>query len=347
MSEVIARPETAKHSTSKVVPTRRPTPPMRLSGSAPAVPAQSATLIALSIRPVGTAFTGNRVVEAQETGFNWLNNVHAIGWACPDTGKEIARHVVDGYREATGDLSEIEVHIDPHTGAWLWRAGTRLIEMVATYTERIGGNLCDGAGRPLGDADRRAIADHIDAVMEHRRAAETAARTVTEPSGEVREYSDLSFHYTVTREAGSRKQRYQRVYFDAPPMDYYSGRAQGMRMAGEVVAFFRAHQTAKLPLIEIIRQALERCENRHGNMQKAEVANVVSGFMEVMETLIAVGSRQLNPAWLTANIARNEELHVAWSERETKRKAALANRLRAGREAAKARRLGATKESAA
>ena len=130
-------------------------------------------------------------------------------------------------------------------------------------------------------------------------------------------------------------------------MDYYSGRVQGMRMAGEVADFFRAHQTAKVPLTEIIREALERCESPHGNMQKAEVANVVSGFMEVIETLIAVGSRQLNRAWLTAHIARNEELQVIWFEREAKRKAALTARLRAGREAAKARRLAATKESAA
>lgn len=347
MSEVIVRPETAKQSNTQVAPMRRPTPPKHLMGSAPPEPAQSPTLIALTLRPNGEHFTGNRIVCAQEAGFDWLTNVRAIGWACPDTGREIARHVVDGYSEATGELSEIGVHIDPHGCAWLWRAGTRLMEMVAKYSERIGGHLCDAAGRPLGDTERRAISDHIDAVMELRRDAEAVARTYTEPSGEVREYSELSFYYAVTREAGSRKQSYQRVFFDAQPMDYYSGRAQGMRMAREVVDFFRAHKTAKLPLTEIIRQALERCENHHGNMQKAEVANVVSGFMEVIETLIAVGSRQLNPAWLTAQINRNEELQVTWSEREAKRKAALAARLRAGREAAKARRLAQGKAGAA
>lgn len=249
MSEVIARPKTAKHSTTKVAPPRRPTPPMRLVGSAPAEPAQSATLIALTLRPTAEQFTGNRIVCAQEFGFDWLTNVHAIGWACPDTGREIARHVVDGYSEATGTLSEIGVHIDPHGCAWLWRAGTRLMEMVARYSERIGGHLCDAAGRPLGDEERCAIADHIDAVMELRRNAETAARTFTEPSGEVREYSELSFHYAVTREAGSRKQRYQRVFFDAKPMDYYSGRAQGMRMASEVVNFFglTRQRSSRLP----------------------------------------------------------------------------------------------------
>ncbi len=307
----------------------------------------SESLIVLSLRPEGSKFNGDRIERAQEAGFGWLNKVHMIGMSDPDTGGEIARHVVHGGHEAFGLLKEIQIHIDPESCAWMWLAGKVLMDRLAKYAVLIGASVCDGMGQPLTDEAMLTISDHIDAVMERRRNEDQLARTVTLPNGEQRELSELSFAYEVTREAGSKKRTYRRVRFDVPSLHYYSGRAQGMRMASEVVDFFRAHRTAKLPLTEIIRQALERCENRHGNMQKAEASNVVSGFMEVIETLIAVGSRQLNPAWLTAQINRNEELQVTWSEREAKRKAALAARLRAGREAAKARRLAQGKAGAA
>lgn len=337
----------AETKLTKGASNRRPTPLTRRVEDTSAAPAQSGSLIMLTLRPNGDAFAGNRITLAQEAGFDWLTNTHAMGWKSADTGHEIARFVVHGGLEAIGCLTEIQLHIDPQTCEFQWRAGERLMEKLETYATLIDAYLADGFGSPLDKDALAAVAHHIDTVMELRRDAEAVARTYTEPSGEVREYSELSFYYAVTREAGSRKQSYQRVFFDAQPMDYYPGRAQGMRMAREVVDFFRAHKTAKLPLTEIIRQALERCETPHGNMQKAEVANVVSGFMEVIETLIAVGSRQLNPAWLTAQINRNEELQVTWSEREAERKAALAARLRAGREAAKARRLAQGKAGAA
>ena len=88
----------------------------------------SPSLIVLSLRPEGPKFNGDRVERAQEAGFGWLQKVHLIGMSDPDTGGEIARHVVHGGHEAFGALKEIQIHIDPETCARVWRAGEQLME---------------------------------------------------------------------------------------------------------------------------------------------------------------------------------------------------------------------------
>lgn len=318
------------------------------AATAPA-PSQSPTLIVLTLRPNGEQFTGNRIVCAQEAGFGWLKSVHALGWQSPDTGREIARFVVNGYDEAVGELKEIQLHIDPANCAVQWRAGTRLIHMLTAYSGLINAHLADGVGNPLDNESLTAVAHHIDAVMEQREEVEEATRTVVLPNGEKRISSpDLSFAYTVTREAGSKRKTYRPVFFNAEPMDYYQGRAAGMQMAGEMIACFRAHQNpASITVTSIIREALERCESDHGVMGKAQISNVVSGFMEVIEALVVAGSRELNPKWLSSRIACNLDLQRQFSELQATQKSAMVERLRKGREAAKARRLAQGRVGAA
>lgn len=344
MSEVSTRPQVgATKSAARNKETPSPAP-AAAQPSEVSPPGASSTLIVLTLRPTGKKFNGDRVERAKEAGFDWLNGVHKIGFSCPDTGEEIARQVVHGGKEATGMLDEIQVHIDPEHCATMWRAGTRLFEMLTKFAILVGGHLCDGMGKPMQDADIDAVRAHIDAVMKNRVHAEREARTVTLPSGERRELSELSFAYTVLREAGSKRTIYRHVDFDAPAMNYLDGRAHGIQMANEIVEFYRRHRIVDtVRVMDILEAAFERRESRHGNYDKAEVANVVSGFTMVIETLIKVGAQHLNPAWLEHQITSSLFQHEQWKER----KAALVERLRSGREAAKARRLAASKAGAA
>lgn len=314
--------------------TQKPAPAQH--GQAPGAAPSSLSMIVLSLRPNGSKFNGNRIERAQEAGFGWIKNANQIGFADPDTGCEIARHVINNSEELFGSLKEIQVHIDPEQCAWMWRAGTFLMERLKKYASLIGARICDGVGRPLDEEAVTAIRKHIDDVMARRRDADREARTVTLPSGERRELSELSFAYTVVHEAGSKKYAYRQVLFDAPALHYYEGRARGMQMAGEIVQFYRRHKEEKLRLGHILREAMQSNGTGYGSWDKAEVANVTSGFFEVIEKLIEVGARHLNPAWLAHNIEQNQQSHVNWCEDRAKRKAEFVERMQLAREAKKA-----------
>jgi hypothetical protein len=207
------------------------------------------SLIVLSLRPEGAKFNGNRVERAQEAGFDWLKNVHLIGMSHPDTGEEIARHVVATNDEGFGRLKEIQVHIDPERCACMWRAGHYLMERLKKYAVLIGARICNSMGQPLNDEAIDAIGMHIDKVMEQRREADRKACIVTLPNGEVREVSELSFAYTVLREAGSKKKTYRQVHFNAPALHHFEGQTLGMQMAGEIVQFYLKHKEERLGII--------------------------------------------------------------------------------------------------
>lgn len=311
-------------------------PPRAKEAPAPAPEEQqvssglSPSLIVLSLRPVGSKFNGNRIERAQEAGFGWLHKVHMIGMSDPDTGNEIARHVVHGGHEALGVLQEIQIHVDPESCAWMWKAGEELMARLKKYAILIGARVCDGVGQSLTEEAMLAIGEHIDSAMAKRRDADRLARTVTLPSGEQRELSELSFVYTVIREAGSKKKSYRRVRFDAPSLHYYEGQALGMQMAGEVVNYYRNHQTQHLDILSILREAmaLSGC-----SYDKATQANVASGFIDVFRTLIQVGARQLNPAWLEHQIAQQSVHHARWLEDREKRKVEFVTRMKAARKA--------------
>lgn len=305
----------------------------------PTLQPTSSTMIALSIRPIGEKFNGNRIERAQEAGFSWLKNTHLIGLSCPDTGDEIARHIVNCTDESFGQLKEVQVHIDPEHCAWMWRAGRYLIDRLEKYALLIGGRVCDGLGKPLNDEAIGAIAKHIDSVMAQRRDADRKARTVTLPSGEQRELSELSFAYEVVREAGEKKKSYRRVHFDAPALHIYDGRAMGKQMAGEIVQFYRKHKTQRLDLRRILKEAVRSNGDGYGTYYKADIANVASGFLEVIETLIEVGARNLNPEWLKHHIEHSQSMHLEWCQDRDKNKAEFVERMRNGKKAAADRRL--------
>lgn len=339
MTEVITRPSkgaTKAPAANKAAPSPAPVSAQTNETTSPGA---SPSLIVLSLRPNGAKFNGNRIERAQEAGFDWLKEAGTfIGWSCPDTGLEIARHVVNRADEAMGKLREIQVHIDLGSCALHWRAGTRLMEQLTKYAILIGGHICDGMGIQLDDQQITAVTKHIDAAMELRYQADREARTVESPNGEQRELSELSFMFEVLREAGAKKKSYRRVHFAAKPMHYHEGRAKGMQMAGEVVQFYRKHKTQMLSLDSILSALFSQSESHHGSYEKALVANVAQGFLDVIETLVTVGARHLNEAWLTQKIDYEQHQHAAWLALREKNKAELVERLRKGREAAPARR---------
>lgn len=335
MTEVSTRPQQAAKPAN---PSSASKVSRGSGGSQPAAEPTSASLIALTLRPEGAKFNGNRIERAQEAGFDWLKNTQLIGMVCPDTGDEIARHVVHNTDETFGRLKEIQVHINPETCAWAWRAGRNLMDRLNKYALLIGGRVCDGLGQPLSDEAIGAIAEHIDSVMAQRRNADRKARTVTLPSGEQRELSELSFAYEVVREAGEKKKSYRKVHFDAPALQIYEGRALGKQMAGEIVQFYRKHKTQRLDLGGILREAVQNLGPGFGSYYKADVANVASGFLDVIETLIEVGARNLNPEWLKYQIEHSQSAHIAWSNDKEQRRAEFVERMRNGKKAAAERR---------
>lgn len=150
--------------------TQKPAPAQH--GQAPVAAPLSLSMIVLSLRPNGSKFNGNRIERAQEAGFGWIKNANQIGFSDPDTGCEIARHVINNSEELFGSLKEIQVHVDPEQCAWMWRAGTFLMERLKKYAILIGARICDGVGKPLDDEAVTAIGKHIDEVMARRRDAD-------------------------------------------------------------------------------------------------------------------------------------------------------------------------------
>lgn len=299
----------------------------------------SPSLMVLVVKPLAERFKADRATCARKAGFKHAPvhvGLNTMALLDHDLGEPLAVMKVNGFVEAVDQLTAVEIHIDPELCPIEWDAGSRLMAACTKFAELMEGRLCNGLGNEIGAEAREAIASHIDRVMLERRKADRVARTVTLASGERRELSELSFSYTVRREAGSRKSAYRPVYFDAKPMPYYAGHAMGMEMAGEVVAFFRKHQVDRLDIKQMLHEVFERSQGQSISFDTSEVANVANGFMEVMSTLIMVGARHLNPVWLDERIAESKSHHADWQRDREDQKVVFVERMRKAREAKKA-----------
>jgi len=123
------------------------------------------------------------------------------------------------------------------------------------------------------------------------------------------------------------------VRFDVPALHYYEGRALGMQMAGEIVQFYSRHKEKKLDLRGILSEAMRSYGDSYGSLDKATIANVASGFFDVMNTLIEVGARHLNPKWLEGKIAQSKRHHEDWLREREEAKAEFVARMKSAREA--------------
>ena len=339
MTEVSTRP----HVGATKTPARHKAAPSPTSAAAQPSDAAntSTTLIVLTLRPIGVKFNGNRIERAQEAGFKHLNGAlpNPMGYACPDTGQEIARFVVDREAEMHGRLKEIQLHVDPE-GCAVWHmAGSLLMELLEKYCILINASLCDGMGKCLSDEDRTALAEHIDVAIQRRINLGWDARLIEAPNGELRATTELSFVYTTRRKAGSKKKVFEPTHFGVPALHYHEGRAEGMRAAIELVQFYQKHAIEEPGLGLILRDALAGA-SCFGDYEKASTANATVGFLEIIAELVKFASlhvRSLN--WVEQRIQAAEQSHVRWAEQREKEKRELIERLRKGREAAKAQRL--------
>lgn len=307
----------------------------------------SPTLIVLTLRPNGEKFNGNRVACAQEAGFDWLtSSCRDMGLKDPDTGGEVARHVVAASDEAMGRLREIQIHVDPEHCALRYSAGSFLMERLERYAVLIDASICDGMGKTLSDETRKALAEHIDAIVQSRRVAEQKARVIKMPDGELRETTELTFVYTSVGEAGSKKLSYKPTWFEAPALHYHEGRAAGMRAAREVIQFYKNHAIERIHLNQVLHAAMQQTAEASvfGDYDKASPANVSAGFLDVIEELVRFACKNSgNLNWLDARIQAEEQAHTDWTKRREAENRELTERLRKGREAKKAKRLAETR----
>lgn len=311
-----------------------------LQPTPPAAEPQSPSLIVLMLRPQGQRFNGNVSERAEEAGFEYIQH-NRLCFAHHDTGKEIARLVGARSKFLDGKPpAEIQVHIDPETCAVLLEAGERLFSRLEKYAILIGGHLCDGLGNRLGKGEKKALQDHIDAVMKRRAKLDQKARTVTLPNGERRELSDLFFSFTVRREAGSTKRVSRKVYFDVEPMEAWEGAAHAGRMVQAIVQGFKDHKIHHPNIRMMIVEAVRKMEagQSYLNFRERTVANVTVEFLEIIEVLVKIGASNLNPKWLQDRIDQNVHLQECVKRNRAQRKREVVEQLRKGREAAQARR---------
>ena len=339
MTEVSTRPQ--------VGATKAPARPKATPSPAPVAvqpndtTSTSATLIVLTLRPVGEKFNGNRVGRAEEAGFKRLSGKpsNPMGCACPDTGQEIARFVVDKEAETHGQLKEMQLHIDPEECAVWYRAGSMLMEMLEKYCILINASLCDGMGKCLSSEARTAVAEHINAAIQRRLSMDFDAKRIEMPGGELRDTTELSFVYTTRRKAGSGKKVFEKTHFGVPALHHHEGRAAGMRAAVELVQFYQNHAIENPGLNFILRDALAGA-SIFGDYDNASTSNITIGFLEIITELVKFASRHVsNLNWVEHRIQAAEQAHVQWTEQREKEKRELIERLRKGREAAKAQRL--------
>lgn len=327
MSEVSTRPNTG----ATKAPARKSSPE---TATPPTAGEQSSlSTITLYLRPKGDRFHEGPVSRAYEAGFQSLPGRLIAGLGSRDTGETIATLTPDSNGLAR-PVQEFKLSIDPESCAIEWRAGTRLIGITRDYAVLIGAHICDGFGKALTSENLDAIGAHIDKVINRRRDEARDARRVKLPTGEVRELGVVSFQHRVVKEAGARKRVWRPVDFDCQPMPYYQGCVRGIEMAEEVIAHYRKHKVLDLDIESMLKAAfVAQKQPFEGNTTRGQAR----GFLEVMAALIRVGTGNVNPKWIAHLKERAVADRESMEEGDRRKKAEFVARMRAGREAKKAR----------
>lgn len=328
MTKVSTRPnsDATKSPAKDSAPASRATPA--------AAEQTSLSTIALFLRPKGDSFHERPHSRTFEAGFECLSS-GGSGLASRDTGETIATLQPDG-NGLSRPIREFKLTIDPEACAIEYKAGTRLLRLLRDCAVLIGAHICDGFGKSLSDENLDAIASHIDQVISRRRDEAWEARKFKLPSGEVRRAGELSFQYMVLKEAGSRKSVYRSVDFDCTPMPYYQGYIRGLEMAEELIAHLRKHKEPGIQIGRILEAAIEAGNEKfpsEGDSKRGQAR----GFLMVMETLLRVGTNNINPKWLALQKEQAVASHEAVEKYDQRQKAEFVARMRAAREAKKTR----------
>lgn len=317
------------NSTTKV--TKEP------SGGTPAAVAavSSPSLMVFLIRPTSGVLKGGVPVLAQQAGFAWRNDVHGLGLLDHDVGDAIATLHTHGFKEAMGELSEIEIRIDPEACAIGWKAGERLMEASEKLATLFDANLCGASGGPLSEADRESIAEFIDAIMLRRRDAilENERRGEIQPDGSRRCLEDGLSFVTTTR---TRRGKYLSTnYFDVPAVGYYEGLAIGTKLGGEMLDYMKRHKTKGGNNFENVMETVGHLmvASPPPSFSAVSTTQVARGFMRVMQEMVIFGaSHSEYQPWLDAQIknaeaARQSELKYLQSDKDQ-----FVQRMKAARE---------------
>lgn len=328
MTEVSTRP----NSGATKSPAKESTPGAG-TATATAKPISLST-ITLYLRPKGEGFHERPHSRTFEAGFDCLSSGGA-GLASRDTGETIATLNPDG-NGLSRPIREFKLSIDPEACAIEFKAGTRLLRIFRDCAVLIGAQACDGFGKHLSTEDLDALANHIDAVISRRRDEAWEARKFKLPSGEVRRAGELSFQYVVLKEAGSRKRVYRSVDFDCAPAPYYEGYIRGLEMAEEFIAYHRKHKQSRIEIAQVLEAAID-AGNEKTHQDAASKRGHARGFLMVMETLLRVGTGNINPKWLEAQKEQAVANQKAVEKYDQIQKAEFVARMRTAREAKKTR----------
>ncbi|MBB6578972.1 hypothetical protein HNP33_003077 [Comamonas odontotermitis] len=296
-------------------------------------PPTDAAAITLTLQARGERFTMQVQEAAELAGFFSLNDHFAMGAKNHDTDKTLAYISNSMGHRMFGPPSSAQIHIEPEKHLMEYRtAGTTLVDCIQKLADTLDATVLDSTGKPLNSDALQEVGQQVNAGIRKKMDEDLASRKVVMPCGEVRIYSELTFLYDVI---GSDGHVARTVYFHADPQLVHEGRATGLAMAAELMAFHKAHKRGFPCFRYVLEEAYEaKKKSPHLSYNKPCVENVVDGFFEGIETLIAVGSKFTNPDWFKGRISKANAHHA----RGLAKKAEFVERMRLGRAAAKAKR---------
>ena len=144
----------------------------------------------------------------------------------------------------------------------------------------------------------------------------TTDKPQRQPDGTTRVPGSLSFTHTTTTVRGKWLDE---VHFDSQPMTYYAGQREGMRRAGELLAFIKAHKPEKLNTKKIIAAAFG-VELPRPTFSKPTADNVASGFIDMIVRMVESAAKTNNhAAYIEQAIARSLESEADMAEYERDR----------------------------
>ena len=256
----------------------------------------------------------------------------ALVMASRATGEPLAILRYNAYQSTVGELQRIDMGlcgaIEPDMGGWL--VGT--LEALRDELDCV---ICDPDGVEMLPTELQAAADAIDA-MAARHIEASRLKPQRLPDGSMRVPGALSFIHTTTT---ARGRWLDATYFDTKPMDYSEGQQTGMRMAGELLAYIKAHKTKPLPVVQIIAAAMG-CELPISTWAKPSTANISRAFLDVLVEMVEAAARHLDhETYIERAIKRlsdDDRDAAEWEVERHKRAAMKAAVARKARSAAKA-----------
>ncbi len=276
--------------------------------------------------------TANRVLAAQASGFEFSNSAPTtLALLSRDTREDIATMHVDGFKEATAELSSIVVRMSPSACPIECQAGTRLTTAIEKFARLMNARICDADARNLTEEEFLALGKRIDALMLDRRMDDHKeyARTAM-PDGTVRfEVEGLSF---VTEYRTPRGRHLRTDYFDVPPLTWYDGQIRGLQVAAELLEFMRTHHTDRYWYCDVIMAAVQATSREDYSTEKPTRGSAARAFLSVIvgNTLFAARNSSFGP-WIAQQIEEKRHSKATIEEADAEQKRAFVERMKTAR----------------